>query len=126
MFIPISILVYTLILVSLYTHSDTTILTPHSDTTILTPHSHTTIPSSFPYHHYTLVPIPAGPIPTGHRYAAKSQSDQTHMLPVSGFEAAESDYRMLLSEIQSFTSTTMGPRPGEPLVFAKVSVRDAL
>ena len=54
----------------------------------------------------------------GHRYAAQSQSDQTHTLPVSGFELAEKDYRKLLSELQAFTSSSrMG---GTHMVFARV------
>ena len=61
---------------------------------------------------------PAGPLPLGYRYEAQKNSEETHEIPISGFDRAVGDYRQLLWEIESFIS----PQGSSdmPAVFASV------
>ena len=55
----------------------------------------------------------------GYRSLAMSTSERTHQIPVEKFERAESDYRMILADLEQFVSD--GSRGDLPPVFAKVS-----
>ena len=55
----------------------------------------------------------------GYRSLAMSTSEKTHQIPVEKFERAESDYRMILADLERFVSD--GSRGDLPPVFAKVS-----
>ena len=55
----------------------------------------------------------------GYRSLAMSTSERTHQIPVEKFERAESDYRMILAELERFVCD--GSRGDLPPVFAKVS-----
>ena len=58
-----------------------------------------------------------GKIPVGYRFLAKSSSEQSHEIPIEGFELAEKDYRLVLSELERF----LCPDGTElPPLFAKV------
>lgn len=54
----------------------------------------------------------------GYRSLAMSTSERTHQIPVEKFERAESDYRMILADLEQFVSD--GNRGYLPPVFAKV------
>lgn len=54
----------------------------------------------------------------GYRSLAMSTSERTHQIPVEKFERAESDYRMVLADLERFVSD--GSRGDLPPVFAKV------
>ena len=67
---------------------------------------------------------PAGPLPLGYRYEAQKNSEETHEIPISGFDRAVGDYRQLLWEIESFIS----PQGSSdmPAVFASVGLAQLL
>ena len=58
-----------------------------------------------------------GKIPVGYRFLAKSSSEQSHEIPIEGFELAEKDYRLVLSELERFLCPDGTQLPP---VFAKV------
>lgn len=53
----------------------------------------------------------------GYRFLAKNSSEQTHEIPIEGFELAEKDYRLVLSELERFLCPDGTQLPP---VFAKV------
>ena len=65
----------------------------------------------------------AGPIPIGYRYDALRQSENSHCVPLEGFELACKDYRHVLQSLERFLT----PREDEvPLVFAKVRMNNGI
>ena len=72
------------------------------------PHTHTLSPS---------LSLTQGKIPMGYRFLAKNSSEQTHEIPIEGFELAEKDYRLVLSELERFLCPDGTQLPP---VFAKV------
>ncbi|KAI0213529.1 maelstrom-like protein [Lamellibrachia satsuma] len=60
--------------------------------------------------------INPGVIPLGYRYTCQSHSDDTHQIPVSGFELADSDYRGLWIQMENFVNPN-GEKEDYPPIF---------
>ena len=62
---------------------------------------------------------PLGKIPLGYRFLAMKTSEQSHEIPIEGFDMAERDYRRILYELGAFLNPD--GKVQLPPVYAKVS-----